>query len=190
MEFPADPNRAIGMSICSAAEGEAIFTHVPPLPDPGPSWLPPQQIVPGSQAEPSFELVAAVVREQTNSDGPMTEDTCLQTDLGVYGDELDYLLLAWAARFGVDLSGYLPYFHTGEEGFNLGAWFFPPPYARVPHIPITVGMLRRLAGVGRWAVEYPPHDPPRHRPDIWVNRAIALVVLGAAVVAAVWCLWR
>src|SRR6202163_3555503 len=35
------------------------------------------------------------------------------------------------------LSAYLWYFHTGEEGFNIGGLFFRPPNAKVREIPIT-----------------------------------------------------
>jgi hypothetical protein len=135
---------------------------------------------------PTFEEVAAVVREQTAHRGPLTEATTLQSDIGVYGDDMDDLLSAYSKRFGVDLSGYLWHFHTGEEGaFSIGGAIFPPPNARVQEIPITVGMLYRFAELGRWAVEYPPHKPPRRRPDLWINLAVVAAVLGFALVAGV-----
>lgn len=130
---------------------------------------------------PTFDAVAAVVREQTNYTGPLTADTALQADLGVYGDDLDRLVLAWAERFGADLSGYVPYFHTPEEGWNFGAWFFPPP----AEIPITVGMLHDFAVRGRWACDY-PEGVGRGRPDVWVNRALAAAAVGALVWWWVW----
>lgn len=133
---------------------------------------------------PTFDEVAELVRKQTNHDGPLTDATTLQGDLGVAGDDLDDLLIAWAGRFGADLSGYLPYFHTGEEGMNPAAWFFPPPYLRVEHIPITVGMLREYAERGRWALAYPAHDPPGVRWDVWVN-----LVIGAGLLAAGVLMW-
>jgi hypothetical protein len=37
----------------------------------------------------------------------------------------------------------------------------------------------------RWGVEYPPHDPPRSRPDIRVNQLLALTCIAAVVVLAV-----
>ncbi|QDU23365.1 DUF1493 family protein [Urbifossiella limnaea] len=134
---------------------------------------------------PTFDEVAELVREQTNYDGPLTDDTELQADLGVAGDDLDRLLLAWAERFGADLSGYLPHFHTAEEGFNLGAWFYPPRDSRLPDVPITVGMLHQYAELGRWALEYPDHDPRRRRPDVWVNRVVATAVAGGLLAGVV-----
>jgi hypothetical protein len=131
---------------------------------------------------PTFDEVAALVREQTAYSGPLTEATTLQSDIGVYGDDMVALLAAYSARFGVDLSGYLWYFHKGEEGFNIGGLFFPPPNARVQEIPITVGMLHRFSELGRWALEYPPHQPQRYRPDLWVNLLLVLAVLGGLLV--------
>jgi hypothetical protein len=139
---------------------------------------------------PTFEDVAGLVREQTNYDGPLSPETTLQGDLGVAGDDLDRLLLAWAARFGADLSGYLPYFHTPEEGLCFGAWFLPPPHMRVAHIPITVGMLREYAECGRWALEYPPHDRPGVRWDVRVDLLLAAIVVGGLLAfVARGCVW-
>jgi hypothetical protein len=108
----------------------------------------------------------------------------LQSDLGLYGDDIEDLLTEYAARFGVDLSGFVWYFHTGEEGNGgIGAALFPPPNRRVREIPITLGMLHRFAEAGRWAVEYPPHEPPRKRPDLWLNLAVLVVAVGLAVAA-------
>jgi hypothetical protein len=132
---------------------------------------------------PTFDEVAGLVREQTNHDGPLTNATTLQGDLGVAGDDLDRLLLAWAARFGADLSGYVPLLHTTEEGFNPGAWFFPPRDRRKPEVPITVGMLHRYAELGRWGLDYPDHDSRRYRPDVWVNRVVATGVAGGLLAA-------
>ncbi len=134
---------------------------------------------------PTFDEVAEFVKEHAAFRGPMTEATSLQSDIRLYGDDVDDLLAAYAERFGVDLTGYLWYFHTGEEGFNLGAVFFPPPNARVPEIPITLGMLHDFARRGRWAVEYPRHSPPRSRPDLRINQLLTLGFVGVVVVVVV-----
>jgi len=99
----------------------------------------------------------------------LSPDTTLQGDIGVYGDDMDDLLSAYAERFGVDLAPYLWYFHTGEEGFSPGGLFFPPPNRLVREIPITLGMLQDFAARGRWAVSYPRHLQPWFRPDILIN---------------------
>lgn len=126
----------------------------------------------------AFEAVAAVVRERTNYTGPLTRDTALQADLGVYGDDLDAVILGWAERFGVDLSEYRPHFHTPEEGLNPGGLLFPPPASRAGQIPITLGMLHDFAERGAWGIDYPEPLPDGRRPDVWVNRVLAAGVTG------------
>lgn len=126
---------------------------------------------------PAFDDVAEFVREWTRF-RRITDVTTLQSDIGLYGDDIDVFLADYAKRFGVDMAGFLWYFHTGEDGTNIGALFFSPPNARVKEIPITVGMLHEFAQQGRWAVEYPEHELPRSRPDILVNQIFALVVIG------------
>jgi hypothetical protein len=133
---------------------------------------------------PSFDEVAGLVRKRAAVSAELTPGTALQSDLGLYGDDIEDLLAEYAARFGVDLSGYVWYFRTGEEGNGgFGAAIFPPPNRKVREIPITVGMLHRFAESGRWAVEYPPHDPPRRRPDLWINLAVLIAAAGLAIAA-------
>jgi hypothetical protein len=119
---------------------------------------------------PSFDEIAQLVREQTGFRGPLAVSTTLQGDLGVYGDDMYALLKAYAERFGVDLSEYRWYFHTGEEGFNLGGLFVAPPNRRVQAIPITLAMLQEFANGGAWSVSYPPHEEPGFRGDILINQ--------------------
>lgn len=133
----------------------------------------------------TFDVVAVLVRERTAYCGPLTEATTLQSDIGVSSDDMGELLAAYAGRFAVEMAGYRWYFHTGEEGFNLGGLVFPPPNARVPELPITVGMLHRFAELGRWAVVYPLHEPPRHRPDMWINLLAVVAVVGCLLIAGV-----
>ena len=133
----------------------------------------------------STEDIVALLRESTRFHGIITPETTLQNDLGIWGDDMDEVLGDYAKRFSVDMSSYLWYFHTGEEGQNLGSLFFKPPNARVLQIPITVCMLRDFANSGRWSVIYPEHTLPKHRVDITINRIIAVALLG---VLATWLL--
>jgi hypothetical protein len=135
--------------------------------------------------------VATFVRAETGHRGPLTATTTLQADLGIGGDDLWELIDSYAARFAVDVSGFLWYFHSGEEGvFNLGGLFFAPPNALVRQIPITVGMMHEFAQRGRWDVEYPLHNPPQSRPDIRVNQLVALAFLAGVVITVVLgCIW-
>jgi hypothetical protein len=120
----------------------------------------------------------------------VTEATSLQDDIGLYGDDIDDLMLEYSTRFGVDLTDYLWYFHTGEEGWNIGGLFFAPPNARVREIPITVGMLHRFATQGRWAIEYPKHDLPRWRLDILINLVVVILVFGSIGLLVICWVWQ
>lgn len=134
---------------------------------------------------PTFEEVTELVKSVTAYDQPLTESTTLQSDIGVAGVDMDHLLAAYSKRFGVDLSSYIWYFHTCEEFWNIGGLFFPPPNMRVKEIPITLAMLHHFAVLGRWAVEYPPHEPPRHRPDIWFNLVLVLTIAAIVIICGV-----
>jgi hypothetical protein len=123
---------------------------------------------------PTFEEIAALVREKTGYTGPLTAETTLWGDLGVCGIDMDDLMTAYAEQFGVDLSGYLWYFHNEEEGINVGGLLFPPPNRRVKEIPITLGMLHEFATGGRWSLVYPPHRLPRFRVDTLINQLLVV----------------
>ncbi len=127
---------------------------------------------------PTFDEVAKFVRDQTGCGSQIHEATSLQFDIGVYGDDMDDLLIAYEKQFDVELTGYVWYFHTGEEGFpNIGGLFFPPPNERVQQIPITIGMLHDFAQRGRWDVKYPEYKPPGFRFDRLINRIVAFGLL-------------
>jgi Protein of unknown function (DUF1493) len=135
---------------------------------------------------PSFDEIAAFVCDHAGANRAyVTEGTSLQDDIGLYGDDIDHLMLEYSKRFGVDLSGYLWYFHTGEDGFGIGALLFRPPDMRVKRIPITVGMLHDFANQGRWAVEYPMHELPRWRMDVTIDVLLAIVFIGFIVFSCI-----
>jgi hypothetical protein len=96
---------------------------------------------------------------------------------GVYGDDFHELLELYSRTFNVDMTGYIWYFHTSEEGSNFGGMFFRPPNKRVPHIPITTAMLHEFANTGKWSIEYPEHSLPRFRWDRAINFCFFIVVL-------------
>lgn len=134
----------------------------------------------------TFDETTSFIRDRTGYRKSIEQDDNLDRDIGVYGDDMADFLDAYAERFDVDMSGYLWYFHTGEEGQNIGALFFASPNARVEHIPVTPALLLRRARLGTWDVDYPDHDVPDRRLDIRVNQAIAVVVLTALVVGTIW----
>lgn len=111
----------------------------------------------------------------------ITPESRLVEDLGLDGDDFFELEQAFARRFGVDMSGYRWYFHHAEEGLmSLGGLLFPPPNARVGHIPITVTLLLNSANAGRWLIDYPAHQVPSHRYDLLANAivVVAFALLG------------
>ena len=135
---------------------------------------------------PSFDEIAAFVREQTGFDR-VTPTARPVEDIGADGDDMFELMERYSERFGVDLSPYRWYFHHGEEGsWSLGGLFFDPPYKRVPHMPITVGMLHQFAEQKRWGIQYPQHQLPKRRIDMLINQVLYAVVLSYVGYA----LWR
>ena len=123
------------------------------------------------------------VRSETGHREDMTDNTTLQDDIGIWGDDVSELLENYAKRFSVDMSSFLWYFHTREEGTSPGSLFFKPPNERVEQIPITVAMLRDFANTGTWSVVYPDHYIPKRRTDLLINLIITLTVV------IVWVVW-
>jgi hypothetical protein len=132
-------------------------------------------------AVPVAEEIEALLREQTGIRSSLDADASLQ-DLGLFADDLSEFMATFGERFGVDLSTFRWYFHTGEEGISPGGLFFTPPQDRVPKIPITLRLLREAAELRRWPVDYPNHSLPARRWDIVINQCL----VGAFVL---WLLW-
>jgi hypothetical protein len=107
----------------------------------------------------------------------ISTDSDVYKDLGCVGDDFHELMEVYAKTFHVDLTDYLWYFHTNEEGWSLGALFFKPPYSRVKRIPVTARMLLNFANSGKWAVKYPNHRLPKKRYDILINQIFAAFTL-------------
>ena len=119
----------------------------------------------------------------------MTPNSDLFADLGIDGDDFFELEAEFEKRFSVDMSAYRWYFHHGEEGGpNIGGLFFSPPYRRVKRIPITPELLLASANAHRWPLEYPAHDLPSCRLDLFLNQGIfgAVAVAGLLLLAWSW----
>ena len=97
-------------------------------------------------------------------------------ELGINGDDFHNMIDEFDVSFHVNMDGYLWYFHTSEEGQNIGALFFPPPNERVKRIPVTPLMLLEAANKGKWSCKYPTHLIPSKRWDIVTNKIIMFVV--------------
>ena len=102
---------------------------------------------------------------------------------GMDGDDCDDFIISFGRAFEVNLSGYLWYFHHGEEPhwgvvFQL---FWRAPNDRVTRIPVSPQVLQSSANTGTWAIEYPPHSLPKRRYDVvacWVFMLALLALLG------------
>ncbi|MBI1835859.1 MAG: DUF1493 family protein [Flavobacteriia bacterium] len=105
------------------------------------------------------------------------DETDIFLDLDVYGDDFDELIDNYSKEFNVDMESYLWYFHTNEEGQNLGGNIIKPPYERVSRIPVTPNMLFEFAKSGEWQVNYPEHKLPKKRYDIYINMTIFVIVI-------------
>jgi hypothetical protein len=130
--------------------------------------------------------IVEFVQAQTGYRKPISEGADLDQDIGVFGDDMDDLLAAYAERFDVDMASYLWYFHTGEEGLGVGSLFFKPPNRRVEHIPVTPAVLLRSARAGVWSVDYPDHSLPPRRLDVLVNQVFVAVGLAVVFAAMLW----
>jgi hypothetical protein len=126
------------------------------------------------------------VRNETGDTISIDDATVLQ-DLGVYGDDWDDLINAFARRFGVKMDNYRWYFHTREEGeFSIGGLLFPPPNRRVQRISVTVELLRTFANAGEWLIDYPEHEIPKRRYDILIDQAVVCLCVLGSVSVLIW----
>jgi acyl carrier protein len=99
-------------------------------------------------------------QELGTDEAQLSPDISLLDDLGVDGDQFDELMGEFAERFGVDMSGYLWYFHHGaDDGPDPADLFFRPQ--SYDQITVTPRLLLESANAGRWLVEYPPHRAPQ-----------------------------
>lgn len=102
----------------------------------------------------------------------LSSQTDLVKDLGIEGDDFSDLIECFSRKYGVDMNSYLWYFHHREEGWNLGALIFKPPYTQVKTIPVTPEVLLIAAKMKVWPVKYPSHKLKRGRPDILFNQVL------------------
>lgn len=110
------------------------------------------------------------------------DDTDINGELRIEGDDFDELMKSYSEQFKVDMSDYWWYFHHEEEGFqiSLGRLLFKPPNLRVERIPVTPTMLADFANKGKWDINYPAHKIPAIRFDMildWIFTGIFLVSL-------------
>ena len=112
-------------------------------------------------------------------------DTDIFLDLGVVGDDFHDMIELYAKQYNVDMTKYLWYFHTDEEGQNFGGSFSRPPNERVKRIPVTPNMLTEFANKGVWEIDYPEHTLPKRRYDLIINTNILVCTLVAIAVTII-----
>jgi hypothetical protein len=126
----------------------------------------------------SLADIIELVKEKTGSD-EVAADVDIESGLGCSGDDWDELIQEYAGQYKVDMSSYLWYFHTEEEGHSnsIGRAFFKAPYERVTRIPVTPQMLFDFANKGKWDLPYPPHTLPKRRYDVLVNQILVVLFI-------------
>jgi hypothetical protein len=102
----------------------------------------------------------------------LSPESDLMEDLGLEGDDFSELIEDFSKKYDIDMDSYLWYFHHREEGWNLGALIFKPPYAQVKAIPVTPEVLLTAAKTRVWPVKYPNHKLKSGRPDILFNQVL------------------
>ena len=114
--------------------------------------------------------IVEFVRKNTGSES-ITSETDIFSD-GTVGDDFHDLVENFAKTYSVDMTNYLWYFHSDEEGSwnSIGGLFFDPPNKRVERIPVTPALLTEFANKRKWELKYPKHTIPEKRYDILINR--------------------
>lgn len=105
------------------------------------------------------------------------EDDSDLYEAGIKGDDFHNMIKWYTKNYSVDMSNYLWYFHTDEEGQNFGGLFFKPPYKRVERIPITPRLLAKFIKTKKWDIDYPNHSIPKLRVDLMINWIMILLFL-------------
>ena len=131
---------------------------------------------------PTTNEIIDFIKEDTGLDN-ITSDTDIFKN-GSVGDDFHELIEKFAKTYSVEMTNYLWYFHSDEEGLNTGGLFFDPPYKRVERIPVTPSLLTEFANKGKWDIEYPKHEIPRRRYDLIINKILLVLVIVCLIVVA------
>ncbi len=127
------------------------------------------------------EILEFVAKEASINVELIHPDSDLDLDLGITGDDFHEFIDHFSERFDVNIENYLWYFHTSEEGYNLGGFFFRPPNKRVKHIPVTPNVLLLAINEHEWPIIYPKHVLPKRRMDIYLQNFIVTCYLLVAI---------
>ena len=123
----------------------------------------------------TFQDIKSFLEENVGCDeGEIIESCDIVKDLGCYGEDFDELMSAYSKKFHVDMTSYLWYFHTKEEGNSFGGMVFKAPNERVKRIPVTPIVLVDSANNGKWIISYPEHTLPKKRFDLTINLILVI----------------
>jgi hypothetical protein len=129
----------------------------------------------------TIENIFDFVEEYSGRNG-LQDNSDIQKELGVYGDDWHEMIEKFTIKFNVDMTSYLWYFHNGEEGMGIGRLFFKSPYDRVNRIAITPNDLLRIATKQKWDIEYPEHKLPKRRYDLIIGTVVLIAMIGLCVI--------
>ena len=129
------------------------------------------------------QIYKFLIEEQGVKRSKLSPDSDVRNDLGVEGDDFSELIESFAEKYHVNMDSYRWYFHHGEEGWNIGALFFKPPYDQVETIGICPQILLDAAKSRKWPIRYPEHQLTEGRPDITFNKVflVGIVIFGGAI---------
>lgn len=126
--------------------------------------------------KPTIENILDFVAEYSGKE-EIQENSDIEGELSVYADDWHEMIQKFGEKYQVDMTSYLWYFHSGEEGFSIGSLFFKAPYERVKRIPITPKDLLRIATKQKWDVYYPEHELPKRRYDLLIGTIVLTMVI-------------
>ena len=126
--------------------------------------------------KPSIENILEFVSEYSGEKG-LNKNSDIEGELRVHGDDWHEMIEKFGKKYQVDMTTYLWYFHSSEEGFNIGNLFFLAPYDRVERIPVTPQDLFRIATNQIWDFEYPEHELPKRRYDLLIGATVFIILI-------------
>lgn len=125
----------------------------------------------------TIALVRKFISEECDYDKPLTLQDDIFDHIRITGEDTVDFIREFSESFDVDMSSYLWYFHTEEEGIvNVGGSLFKSPDRMVSRIPITIQMLADSIKTKEWAIQYPDHQIPKVRKDFVANWIVLIML--------------
>ncbi|MDR6782687.1 hypothetical protein ABIE26_000826 [Pedobacter africanus] len=125
----------------------------------------------------TLEDIINFLKDQSLED-EISPETNVCDEIGMRGDDFHEMMTAYAEKFSVDMTGYLWYFHSEEEGSWTSISLFPRANEQVKRIPLTPTMLTDFANSGKWNVVYPEHKITLTEYNSYFTLFILIVLIG------------